>query len=249
LADRSLQNNQRMCLNVRKQNHSKPGTGQFQNLDLGSGKPTALKMEKVEIQVSADNLLGDYAKAFVSKCQHENTLRAGSVGLTPEEVMKYCEYLVFRRVQYVNGSVDGYGRLKSLAIPAFIQYCLENIGVVRIVDKGLYMVPVYKAKDIISFEEALAISDKIAQFEDETPILFDAMPRDQFGDPNVMTTALIADYVRGMEKSPPVTSYIVAFLGLKLVKENVYSSLFRVVYDDMEFIRSALMRQHSLFNR
>lgn len=215
------------------------GTGQFQSLDLGSGPPTSVPMERVEVRISAENLLGDYARAFVKECYNRHPLRAKSVGLKEEEVMKYCEFLVQRRIAFVDGSITDHGRLKNLAIPSFIQYCLENIGIVRKIDRGLTMIPVYAA-EVITFNEAMAISEKILSFEQDLVILLDAMPRSTDGNPEVMSTALIADYVQAMEKVSPVSSYVTAFLGLKLVKENVYASLYRIVYDDVEFIRTAL---------
>lgn len=215
------------------------GTDQFRNLDLGSGPPTSVPMERVEVRISAENLLGEYAQAFVKECFNVAPLRAKDVKLTQGEMTKYCEFLLQRRVAFVNDSITDSRRLKNLAIPPFIQYCLENIGRVRKTELGLTMVPVYDA-EVITFEEAMVISDKIAAFERDMVVLFDAMPRSAEGNDEVMSTALIADYVRAMEKVTPVSSYVSAFLGLKLVQENVYASLYRVVYDDVEFIRSVL---------
>lgn len=217
------------------------GTDQFRNLDLGSGPPSSLPMEKVLVKISAENLLGEYARAFVAECHARCPLRAKEVKLKPDELMKYCEFLLQRRIAQVDGTITDLRRLKVLAIPAFIQYCLENVGVVRKTDVGLVMYPCYDA-EVITFDEAMVISDKIVTFEQEMTILLDAMPRNHEGNPEVMSTALIADYVRGMGKVNPVSSYVAGFLGLKLVKENVYASLYRVVYDDIEFIRSALPR-------
>jgi len=218
------------------------GTTMFQNLDLGTSKPTSLPMERILVQVSADNLLGDYAKAFVRECFNRHPLRAKSVGLTQDEMTKYCEFLLQRRVASIDGTVTDFRRLRVLAIPAFIQFCLENVGIVRKTDIGITLYPVYDA-EVISLEEAIVISDKISAFEQDMVVLFDAMPRSHEGNAEVMSTALIADYVRAMEKVTPVSSYVSAFLGLKLVKENVYASLYRIVYDDVEFIRTALLHK------
>jgi len=224
---------------MKDENQSR-GTSEFLSLDLGSGDPTTVPMETVLVQISAENLLGDYARAFISECHSRHHLRAKSVGLTEKELMRYCEFLLQRRCSQVAGSITDYGRLKSLAIPSFIQFCLENIGIVRRTDQGLIMRPVYDA-EVISLEEAFAISNKVAQFEKDLVIVFDAMPRSLDGNVEVMSTALIAGYVKGMyEKVKPVYSYVTAFLGLKLVQESAFAALYRQVYDDYEFIRSAL---------
>jgi len=221
-------------------NREKPqGTSQFRNLDLGTKESSSYPMERVEIRISAENLLGEYARAFVSHVRSEAPLRAKEVKLTQDEMTKYCEFLLQRRVAFVNGTITDYRRLKILAMPPFIQFCLENVGLVRKTEVGLLMVPVYDA-EVISLEEAMAISDKIAAFEGDITVLFDAMPRSHEGNGEVMSTALIADYVRAQEKVSPISSYVTAFLGLKLVQENVYACLYRIKYDDIEFIRSAL---------
>ena len=56
-----------------------------------------------------------------------------------------------------------------------------------------------------------------------------------------MTTALIADYVRATkELAHPVTTYLTAFLGLKLREENAFKVLYRVQYDDLSYLAQAL---------
>jgi len=215
------------------------GTNQFRSLDFGTKESSSFPMERVEVQISAENLLGEYARAFVAHVRSEAPLRAKEVKLSQEEMTKYCEFLLQRRVEFVNGTIADLRRLKILAIPPFIQFCLENIGIVRKTEVGLLMVPVYQA-EVITLEQAMVISDKIAAFEGDITVLFDAMPRSHEGNSEVMSTALIADYVRAQEKVSPISSYVTAFLGLKLVQENVYACLYRIKYDDIEFIRSAL---------
>jgi len=216
-----------------------PGTSEFLKLDLGSGKPSSLPVELIQVKVNAELLLGDYARAFLTQMHSRRFLRAKEAELTEEEIIRYCEFLLQRRVALVNETITDLPRLKGLMIPSFIQFCLENIGRVRIVDRGLEIRPLYDAK-VIKLEEAIAISAKIALYESDISMVPDAMPRGLDGNRQVMTMALIADYVRGMEDATPISSYVAAFLGLKLVEENVYASLYRVVYDDVGFIRSAL---------
>jgi len=219
----------------------------FSSLDLGTGAPSSVPMEVIEVEISPEVLLGDYACAFMRECSRTQSLRVRTVSLTEDEVFQYACFLLDARIKTINAYYPAANRLKIMAIPAFLQYCLENIGRVVRHDVGLTMVPVMSKVDVISFEDALIISDKIASFEDSLVILRDAMPRSLDGNVEVMSTALIAGYVRSQQKISPVSSYISAFLGLKLRKENAFQMLYRVQYDDLEYIRMALTRSGGLF--
>lgn len=224
-----------------------PLNEKFASIDLGTGLPTAVPMEIVEVVIQPKILIGDYAIAFLKECERTQPLRALTHGLTQEEIYDYCVFLLDARIKSVTSYVPQFSRLKVLAIPAFIQYCLENVGKVVRNDVGLTMIPVLDESKVITFEQALAISDKISSFEDTLVILKDAMPRSPEGNQEVMSTALIAGYVRAQMKVSPVSSYVSAFLGLKLRKENDFQILYRVQYDDLEYIRMALTTQRGLF--
>ena len=95
----------------------------------------------------------------------------------------------------------------------------------------------------------MEISSKIGAFEDDLQIVKDAMPRSEEGNPDVMSTALIADYVRSINKVQHVAStYVTAFMGLTLRKEAAMQVLYRVQYDDIEFIRSALISERRIYS-
>jgi len=224
-----------------------PNSEKFQDIDLGTGLPTSVPMEIVEVEIQPSVLIGDYAIAFLKECERTQPLRATTHGLTKDEIFNYCVYLLDARIKSVTSYVPQFSRLKVLAIPAFIQYCLENVGKVVRNDVGLTMIPVLAESEVITYEEALRISDKISSFEDTLVILKDAMPRSPEGNQEVMSTALIAGYVRAQMKVSPVASYVSAFLGLNLRKENDFRILYRVQYDDLEFIRMALTTQRGLF--
>lgn len=221
--------------------------GSYANLDLGSAKPTSVPMETIHVEISTENLLGDYAKAFVKEAYRVNPLRAEQVDLTEEEMLQYANYLVAKRVECVYGECKDFRKLKALYIPSYLQYTMAMIGRVIIRDKGLTLLPVCQF-DVINYEQALAISEKVGMFEDDLQIVQDAMPRDTSGDKDVMSTALIAGYVRSLEKVEHVSStYVTAFLGMKLQEEVAMSALYRVQYDDVAFIQSALITQRGLF--
>ena len=116
------------------------------------------------------------------------------------------------------------------------------MGKLIIRDLGLTFVPKWDESLVtITDDEAKVISERIAMFEDVLQIVKNAFPNDDIGDQDLMTTALIADYVRATkELAHPVTTYLTAFLGLKLREENAFKVLYRVQYDDLSYLAQAL---------
>jgi hypothetical protein len=122
------------------------------------------------------------------------------------------------------------------------------IGTVTIRDRGIKLVPVEENPSQMTYDEALKVSEKIGMFIDDLQIVQDAMPRTEDGDLDVMSTALIAGYMRSLNPVKHVAStYAAAFMGLKLKEEMAFSALYRVQYDDIQYIASALTTQRGLF--
>lgn len=221
----------------------------FSNLNISeSTAPTAVKMEKIEVEISQENLFGDFAVAFVSEAYRVAPLEAEQVKLTVEEMEAYTNFLVAKRIEIINQDCPEYRKLKTLRIPSWIQYNLSMIGRVILREVGLELIPVYDSDNIIPITEAFRISNKIAAFEDKLQIVEDAMPRSVYGDKDVMSTAMIAGYVRSLFPVEHVAStYVTAFMGMKLREEQAMAVLYRVQYDDVDFIRSALTLQRGLY--
>jgi len=220
----------------------------FLELDLGTGSPTYAEMDTIEVEVSTSPILKDFGNAFVMEAERKAPLKAEKVNLTADEVVRYAGFLLKQRVLYVKQECKLWRKLKVLWIPAFIQFALDRFG--KVVDRqfGLELIPCVDDANLLggdmSYEEAVTISEKIAAFESELQILQDAMPRSIEGDADVMTTALIAGYVRSMKVVKHVAStYITAFLNLKLKQEVMFKALYRVQYDDIKYIQTALTTQ------
>lgn len=198
--------------------------------------------------LSTDNLTGQFGKAFVNETYRVNPLRAEQVKLTAQEVQDYAHYLMTKRVQIVNNDCPDFRKLKVLYIPSWIQYCLAMVGRLVKRDVGLLIVPEMENPSTMSFEEAVKISDRIGAFEDDLQIVKDAMPRTLDGDDDVMSTALIADYVRALKPVQHVAStYVATFLGMKLKEEMAFKALYRVQYDDIDYIASTLTSAREIF--
>lgn len=210
--------------------------------------PTGIEMEQIHVEISNENLFGDFGRAFVSEAARVAPLMADKVKLTEQEMEDYINFLTHRRIQVINQSCTDFHRLKVLYIPSWIQYNLSMIGKVILRDVGLELIPVFSSYNLISLEKAYAISNKIAAFEGKLQIVQDAMPRSIYGDKDVMSTAMIAGYVRSLFPVEHVAStYVTAFMGMKLREEQAMGVLYRVQYDDINYIRSALTLQKELY--
>lgn len=220
----------------------------FAGLDLGSAKPISVPMETIEVVLSSENLLNGYAKAFVKEATRVNPGLVEQTGITQEMVEEYSKYLLTKRIECVNSNCTDFRKLKLLYIPVWIQYNLSMIGEVIIREKGLRLIPVMDTPSDMTFDQALEISGKIGAFEDDLQMVRDAMPRKESGDRDVMSTAMIAGYVRSLEKVEHVSStYVTAFLGMKLREEMAMKVLYRVQYDDVGFIASALLSDRGIY--
>jgi hypothetical protein len=219
----------------------------FATLDLGSVKPTSVPNQVIETEVDG-SLFGNYAQAFVKEAYRKNPLRAEQVQLKAEELEDYARFLLTKRIESINGNCSEFRKLKVLYIPAWIQYNLAMIGLVNIRDRGITIIPVEKNPSTMTLEEAIKVSEKIGMFEDDLQIVQDAMPRDIHGDVDVMSTALIAGYMRSLNPVKHVAAtYAAAFMGLKLREELAFAVLYRVQYDDFAYIMSALTTQRGLY--
>lgn len=220
----------------------------FESLDLGTTKPTSIPQEIVHVVLSTENLTGPYGKAFVQEAYRVNPLRAEQVKLTAEEVQSYANYLMTKRVDYVHDECNDFRKLKLLYIPSWIQYCLTMVGQLTKRDVGLKVLPEMENRSDMTYEEALEISNKIGAFEDDLQIVKDAMPRSMDGNEDVMSTALVADYVRALKPVQHVAAtYVTAFLGMKLREEVAFQALYRVQYDDIGYVASVLTAQKGIF--
>lgn len=220
----------------------------FQDMDLGTAKPISVPMELVEIQISSADLVADYAKAFVSEAYRVNPRKAEQVKLTAEELLAYADFLLTQRVDCVKGVCKDFRRLKVLYIPSYLQYVLSMIGEFIDREMGLKFVPVMAKRSELTLKQAIAISEKVGSFIDDLQVVQDAMPRDPKGDKDVMSTALIAGYVRAYVKvDHPAATYVTAFLNMQLKKEAAFKALYRIQYDDYDFISMALTSQKGLY--
>lgn len=215
----------------------------FQSLDFGTGQPSPVKMETVEVVLSSGNLMNDYCKAFINEANRRMPLTAAlKDALTLDELQLYCDYLLTERVKCVYLNCPEWRKLKTLWIPSFIQYVLSCVGEVIVRDYGIKLMPVLPKYSELTFEQAAAISEKICAYADKLQMVRDAMPRGVEGDIDVMSCAIIESYVRSWRKASHASfTYVAAFLDAHLKEELAFKALYRIQYDDLEYLRSAFI--------
>lgn len=219
----------------------------FKTLDFGSGDPASVEMETIQVVLSCEETLEAYGRAFVEEGYRKAPLIADHVGLTANEMKDYCAFLLAQRIGSVHGDCPLFRKLKLLWIPSWIQFGLSQIGFVTVRDYGLRLEPVTDGSKTISYDEALAISEKIAAFEPYLQVVRDAMPRAIDGDIDTMSKAIIGGYVRSFTRTKTaVSTYVSAFWNAHLQEENIFKMLYRVQYDDVGYIRAALTSEKGI---
>lgn len=221
----------------------------YSSLDLGTAKFSVAPYDIIHSVIDPTTMVDGYAKAILDEAERMNPLTFDRVGLTEDELRRYLRFLLEQRVKSVEGTCHLWSKLKALWIPSFIQYVLTMIGVVDIKTSGLRIIPTIEEQGV-TFEEALAVSDKLQYFEGELAMVKDAMPRGPEGDKDTMSTALIAGYMKSIAPvEHPIATYAAAFLGLKLAEEQTFQVLYRVQYDDINYLREVLLRSSEVRGR
>lgn len=219
----------------------------FTNMDLTGVGPTSVPMETIKVNIDPAVMVDDYARAFVRELQRINPRRFEQCPITDDEMIKYCRYILTQRIACVSDNCKDWRAIKNLWIPVFIQYAISLVGIVEIYDRGLRLEPVIEEATEMSLSEALELSNRIGLYSNDVQVRLDAMPREKRGDRDTMSCALIAGYVRTISPvEHPVATYIAAFMGFTIQKESVFSVLYRVQYDDLEFIRSAITNSRAV---
>lgn len=229
-------------------NYGVKTTEQFLAMDLGTPGPIPARQDEILVEINTGPLVAAYARSFIQEANRINHKLVETTGLTEEEMLDYANFLFTQRVLHVQGKCDLWRKLKPLYIPSYIQYVLSMIGRVFIRSHGLKLEPTMKKLSKMSIDQAYVISEKIGAFERVMQIVQDAMPRDEAGHQDVMTTALIADHVRALNPvTHPGATYVTAFADMRLQREADFAVLYRVQYDDLHHIASVLTTQRGLY--
>lgn len=215
-------------------------------IDFGT-KPTTFELESIQAEINPDIMMADYAKGYYSELMRRNPVRLEASDLSDAVLFEYFKGLTAIRVESLKGECKVWRQAKLLLIPSFIQFALTQIGEVTDRERGLRIMPTYACE--YNIDELLSTSMKLSAFTADGLVLHkDAMPRGSEGDIDVMSMAIINEYIVSQRVvSDPLASYIAGFMGMKLQEEATLKMLYRVRYDDLAFVKSALMSETKVF--
>lgn len=223
---------------------------QYESMDFGTTVTTS-GYDQITVEIDPDVMIDDYSDAVVADLQRRNPTRYAAINAQREELEKdpldilvprYVRILLAIRVESIKGSCPNWRQARELNIPPYIQYVLSQIGEVNDIDRGLKITPSFDYEYDIN--EALEISSLIESFTGDSVVLLkDAFPRSRQGDKETMSLAIIDNYVKGIDRTHPAKSYITVFLGMKLKEETELRALYRIRYDDIDFVRSMLLNE------
>lgn len=218
----------------------------MENMDalFSTTGPTPVKQETIVITINPELMVDDFAKAIVREAKRKAPLTFEDYPLTDEEMKSYCRGILKLRIDSVNNEKVDWRRMKLLLIPDFIQMSISMVGEVIIRESGLRLIP--EMEQSYDLDQMLEVSKKLDAYSDVLHLSRDAFPREASGNVDVMSTALINDYVRGlMRATHPADTYVAAFLGFKLKEETTFQILYRINYDDIDYVSTSI----NLMNR
>lgn len=217
----------------------------YNTLDYGT-KATNIKLEVIEVSINTDLMVNDYAAAYGKELFRLNPVKAREINLTTEELDYYFKGVIALRVESINDTIKVWREAMLLVIPAWIQHTISTIGEVIDRARGIH----FKPRLVLDYDikKLLEISNKLESFQtDGLSLHKNAFPREKTGNAEVMGMAIVDDFVHSINADAhPASSYVAAFLGYKLVQEQSYSVLYRVRYDDINFIATQLMNDRGL---
>lgn len=210
-------------------------------------RPTTFELETIEVSIDTDVMLCDYAKAYSAELIRRNPGRYEVTNLDEAKLFDYFKGLVAIRIESLSDSCKVWRQAKQLLIPSFVQFALTQIGEVIDRDRGIRLIP--KMDATYSIADMLDVSFALQAFTSDGLVLHkDAFPRGTEGDIDVMSMAIISGYIVSQRMvSDPLASYIAGFMGMKIQEEASLKMLYRVRYDDLQFVKQSLLHEQKIF--
>lgn len=217
----------------------------FDELDYGT-KVTTASQETIEVELNPDLMVKDFAKAYANELLRLNPTRYKSEPISEDELFEYFKAILKIRVEMISNDCPNFRQAKRILIPTWIQFVISKLGIVADRSRGL----LFKPKFTYSYDlpKVLEISSRLEPYQaDGLAMHLDAFPREWQGDYNVMSMAIVNDYVMSItDQAHPVHSYVAGFLGHKLVEEQVFGMLYRIRYDEYSFILQQIIHDKGL---
>lgn len=220
-------------------------------IDYGT-RVSTIDMETISVKIDPIVILQHYAKATTQEMHRMNPERYDSVAdkLLAENLHKYYAFLLAVRVKAVRGELKEWRQIRSLWMPAWVQFAISCVGEVILQDYGLKFVPDIDDDYYLKYalEDAMEMSNILRAFKvDGLSVMDDGFPRTKEGSKDTMSLALFGNYVRGpWPVSHPIFTYVAAFLGHKIAENAGYQMLYRCRYDEVNFIASMLLNDEKV---
>jgi len=239
----------------------KRGNGQFEAMDFGT-KATTLAQETISVSLNVDLILADYGAWYARELEIRAPKKFSASKLTADMITAYFTQLLALRIHDVREKLGekvtiadildkpikpnlSWHIRKLLIAPPWIEFTLSSVGVHIDRRFGIKIIP-SPLKYVDQFN-MLEISNTLRAFEDDGFSFVDnVFSSDINGNPDVMRLAVVEDFVMGMAEVKPYATYVASFLGLQIDKSHALAALYRVRYDDIEFIKSALTLERTL---
>jgi len=222
----------------------------FQNIDYGTRVSTT-EIHTITVKIDPNMILGDYAKATLAEMSRMNPTRYSAISkrLSGVRLHEYFTYLLSCRISYVRNESKDWRLVRQFWMPAWIQFAIACVGEVLVSESGLKFVPTMDELENFGIEDAFEISDILRSFKvDGLSVLDDGFPRTREGEKDTMSVSLIGDSIKGIwPVTHPIYTYVSGFLGFKLLESNTYAILYKLRYDDVNFIAHSLLHDERLF--
>lgn len=222
-------------------------TNKFEDLDYGS-RSYGISVEELSLTFNL-SMFSDYAKAYYGEIQRRNIRKLESSELSVEELETYFKSLFIIRIKSLGISgFKEWRQARQLYIPAWIQLIISKYGVLNKPEFGIRIVPTIDG--IVNVNDLLVTSNKLSSFMDDGMFMVkDGFPREAEGDVDVMMMAVFENQVRGIirpDNPSPLAQLVTAFTNAKIEQDTTLKALYRISYDDVDFIKSMLLNDRRL---
>lgn len=204
-------------------------------------EPSPSEFTNVEVKIDPTDLLQDFSSAFYYELFRTQDRLVDKVEITSEELNDYFLGILYLRILDVEKN-NKFKKFESqILMPAWISFAISQIGEVIDTDYGFKFVPTMDF-DKLDIDALMKTASKLKYFQDAgVELLSRAFPRTTDGDPNFMTLAVIKGEVRSYHKdNDPLSIYLSAFLDSTIKEQNTLSSLYRISYQDVDYVGQVL---------
>lgn len=204
----------------------------------------------IEVYVKPSVMLDDYARQLVVSAQFHNPQRFEVKPLDPDQMVQYCRFIVYQRIQQVKGEKIQWYKLKDINVPEFLSQVLPSFGRVDYFEYGrLYMPNMHESfNPTIDIDQALTISGDLEFYKGTLRMHKDAFPRVKDGDFETMNCA--CDSAGMVLTTISVKSDIAvahaAFLGFTQPKDSWFLNHLELRADRIDVIKRILLNSEEV---